>query len=111
MQRAEDAIASITGASTRPLWRAPFGARNTAVMNAVSAIGWTVHVYWTADSGDWMDISPAQVRANLNSNARNGAILIQHCGSTQSAAITRDAIIDLKTKGYRLVTVSELLRD
>jgi peptidoglycan/xylan/chitin deacetylase (PgdA/CDA1 family) len=111
MQRAEEAINRITGVATKPLWRAPFGTRDARIMRALGAVGWTVHVYWTADSGDWREITPQQVRANINAAARNGAILIQHCGSTQSAAVTRDVIQDLKAKGFRIVTVSELLRD
>jgi peptidoglycan/xylan/chitin deacetylase (PgdA/CDA1 family) len=111
MGRAEETISRITGVSTVPLWRAPFGSRNARIMTAVRNAGWAYHIFWTADSGDWLEITPAEVRARVNAAASNGAIIIQHCGSTQSAAITGEIINDLTNRGFRLVTVSELLRD
>jgi peptidoglycan/xylan/chitin deacetylase (PgdA/CDA1 family) len=111
MEMAERIIRETTGAETRPLWRAPFGARDRRVLAVVADLGWAYHIYWTADSGDWRDITPQQVRANINAAAQNGAIIVEHCGSTQSAAVIRQVIMDLKAKGFRLTTVSDLLRD
>jgi peptidoglycan/xylan/chitin deacetylase (PgdA/CDA1 family) len=112
MQRAEEAILALTGVvSTKPLWRAPFGSRNSAIMRTLSEAGWTHHIFWSADSGDWLEITPAQVRANVSRAARNGAIIVQHCGSTQTAAVLPQIIGDLQERGFRLVTVTELLRE
>jgi peptidoglycan/xylan/chitin deacetylase (PgdA/CDA1 family) len=111
MERAEDIIFRTTGVNTRPLWRAPFGSRDQRILRAVSALGWTHHIYWSADSGDWRDISPQDVRANVNRAAQNGAIIVQHCGSTQTAEVVGDIISDLKARGFEVVTVSRLLSD
>lgn len=111
MQRAEEALNRIAGVSTRPLWRAPFGSRDRRIMTVLQSAGWTHHIFWSADSGDWLDISAAEVRTRVNRAARNGAIIVQHCGSPQSAEVLAGIISDLKAKGFRLVTVTELLRE
>jgi peptidoglycan/xylan/chitin deacetylase (PgdA/CDA1 family) len=111
MERAERMIQETTGHSTYPLWRAPFGSRNARILQTVAEEGWPYEIYWSADSGDWREISPQQVRANINAAASNGAIIVQHCGSTQTAVILGQVIADLEAKGFRLTTVSDLLRD
>jgi peptidoglycan/xylan/chitin deacetylase (PgdA/CDA1 family) len=111
MRRGEETLGAIAGVTTKPLWRAPFGSRDQRIMQTVRNEGWLYHVYWTADSGDWRDITPAQVRANVTNAARNGAIIVQHCGSPQTAEVLPSIIDDLKALGFRLVSVSELLRD
>jgi peptidoglycan/xylan/chitin deacetylase (PgdA/CDA1 family) len=111
MQQADAAISAIAGVSTKPLWRAPFGSRDSRIMNLIRDAGWPYHIFWTADSGDWLDISPAEVRANVSRAARNGAIFVQHCGSTQTAAVLPQIITDLRSRGFELVTVAHLLRD
>ena len=111
MQRAEEALVALTGVSTKPFWRAPFGSRDNVILQTTRDAGWTHHIFWTADSGDWLEITPAAVRANVSRAARNGAIIVQHCGSTQTAAVLPQIIADLREKGFRLVTVTELLRE
>ncbi len=111
MQQADAALQAIAGVQTKPLWRAPFGSRDRRILGAVAEAGWPYHVFWSADSGDWRDISPAQVRQNVNRAAANGAIVVQHCGSTQTAAVLAEALGDLRARGFRIVTVTELLRD
>ena len=111
MERGEAAIRAATGVSTKPLWRAPFGSRNARLLSQVQSLGWGYHIFWSADSGDWTNISPQEVRNKVNAAASNGAIIVQHCGSTQSAQIIGPLIADLKAKGFALVPVSALLRD
>lgn len=111
MERAEEIIQRVAGVQTRPLWRAPFGSRDARIMRVVSALGWTHHIFWSADSGDWRDISPQEVRANVVRAAQNGAVIVQHCGSTQTAAVLGDIIADLRARGFAIVTVSRLLSD
>jgi peptidoglycan/xylan/chitin deacetylase (PgdA/CDA1 family) len=111
MERAEETLSALTGRSTKPLWRAPFGSRDNVILRTLRDAGWPYHIFWTADSGDWLEISPAMVRANVSKAARNGAIIVEHCGSTQTAAVLPQIISDLKEKGFKLVTVTELLRE
>lgn len=111
MHRAEEIIQRTAGVQTKPLWRAPFGSRDQRIMRVVTALGWTHHIFWSADSGDWREITPQEVRANVNRAAQNGAVIVQHCGSTQTAAVLGDIISDLKARGFAIVTVSRLLSD
>jgi peptidoglycan/xylan/chitin deacetylase (PgdA/CDA1 family) len=47
----------------------------------------------------------------VGKGAINGAIIVEHCGSTQTAAVLPEIISDLQGRGFRIVTVSEVLRD
>jgi peptidoglycan/xylan/chitin deacetylase (PgdA/CDA1 family) len=111
MRRADETLGRIADVTTKPYWRAPFGSRDRRILSAVQSEGWLYHIFWTADSGDWTDVTPAQVRTNVVNAARNGAIIVHHCGSPQTAEVLPAIIEDLKGRGYRLVAVSELLRD
>ena len=111
MQRAEEIIFRTAGVHTQPFWRAPFGARNQRILRAVSDLGWKYHIYWSADSGDWRDITAEAVRANVNRAARNGAIIVQHCGSALTAGVLDVILSDLEAKGLKVVPVSRLLSD
>ena len=51
IERADAAIQAFYGQSTRPLFRAPFGARNNRVLRVVHALGYR-SVYWSLDSLD-----------------------------------------------------------
>jgi peptidoglycan/xylan/chitin deacetylase (PgdA/CDA1 family) len=111
MERTEAYIFNLTGISTKPLWRAPFGSRDGFILNTVRQAGYPYHIFWSADSGDWLEITPAKVRENVTKAARNGAVIVQHCGSTQTAAILPAIIRDLKAMGFALVPVSQLISD
>jgi peptidoglycan/xylan/chitin deacetylase (PgdA/CDA1 family) len=110
MERGEAAIVSATGKGTKPLWRAPYGARNPRMLQLIADAGWSYHIFWTADALDWMPIEPAQVRANMNRGAVNGGIVLAHCGSPQTAEILATVIADFRAKGLTLTTVTEVLR-
>jgi peptidoglycan/xylan/chitin deacetylase (PgdA/CDA1 family) len=51
INRADAAIQAFYGQSTRPLFRAPFGARNNRVLRFVHALGYR-SIYWSLDSLD-----------------------------------------------------------
>jgi peptidoglycan/xylan/chitin deacetylase (PgdA/CDA1 family) len=111
MLRGEQSLNRAGATDTRPYWRAPFGSRNSRIMNVIAQMGWHYHILWSADSGDWLEISPQEVRNRVNRAASNGAIIVQHCGSTQTAAILPEILRDLQGRGYRIVTVTEILAD
>jgi peptidoglycan/xylan/chitin deacetylase (PgdA/CDA1 family) len=105
----EDTALELTGRSTKPYFRPPFGARNDRVWRAVQANGY-VTIYWTYDVRDWTeDRTAEEVYTLAVGRACNGAIVVMHVGAWE-AADTLPAIIDeLRAQGYRLVTLSELL--
>ena len=69
------------GVSTRGMWRAPFGARNPAVLRVAADEGYPLHVMWTVDSGDWLPIPAERVKNTVLSRAENGSIFVEHCNS------------------------------
>ena len=122
LQRNEDFLFALTGKSTKPLWRAPSGARDDRVLEAAAAAGWPWHIFWTigrdtngtvtGDSGDWRGISGPEVEANNERAARlgGGVITVSHCDAPGTASTIRDTVRYFRAQGLRIVTVSELLR-
>ncbi len=123
LEAGERTFLEVTGRATRPLWRAPSGARDDRVLAAAARAGWPVHVFWTqernargelvtGDSGDWRPFTPQQVANNLDLAAElgNGVITVSHCDSEQTRLVLRESLEAIKARGLRIVTVSELLR-
>lgn len=109
LQRGDAALVRATGKSSKPWMRMPFGARNERVWDAVAQAGY-VSVYWTLDSGDWLADATAQsVRRKVVEGSGNGAIVVQHCGSPQTAEALPDILQSLRSKGHEVATVSSLL--
>lgn len=105
----EQLVVQLTGKSTKPWMRMPFGARNERVWNVVAAEGY-VSVFWTLDSGDWLaDATTASVRTRVLERTTNGAIVVHHCAAPQTAEALPAIIEGLQAKGHRIVMVSELL--
>jgi peptidoglycan/xylan/chitin deacetylase (PgdA/CDA1 family) len=109
MERTEAVITEVAGRGTRPFWRAPYGSRDPRILKLVADAGWSVHVFWTVDALDWQDISPQQVTANISARIMNGAIVLLHCGSPQTAAVLADVIRDISSAGFGFATIAELL--
>ncbi|WP_290758300.1 polysaccharide deacetylase family protein, partial [Exiguobacterium sp. UBA3491] len=57
LSRTESLIRSLTGKTTKPIFRAPFGASNSKVLSVVGAAGYTKTIQWNIDSTDWKGIS------------------------------------------------------
>ncbi len=111
LARASAAIRHATGQAPKPYFRPPYGDYNAAVLQAVGDAGYTHTIMWTIDTVDWRGISSAAIRDKVVSGATPGTIVLMHVGG--GATGTPDALpgmIDgLRSAGYRLVTVSELL--
>lgn len=108
LARTEQVVKELTGQSTKPWMRMPFGARTQHTWDVVSGEGYT-SVFWTLDSGDWLpEATVSLVRERLE-RAGNGFIVVEHCAAPQSAEALPGILQSLKTKGLSVVTVSELL--
>lgn len=109
LDRLESSVMALTGRSTRPWFRPPYGACDDRLA-AIAAEQGYYPIMWTADSADWREeISPITVRDRLLTYATPGAILIQHLGSPQSAQILADTLRQLKSQGISFGTLSEVL--
>ncbi len=123
MEQLDRYLITLTGKGTKPLWRAPSGARDQRVLEAAAAAGWPLHIFWTigrdangytvtGDTGDWRDIPAAEVMANTVKAAGlgPGVITVSHCDKPSTAAVMRETIQLFRREGLRIVTVSEMLR-
>lgn len=104
----EELVSKKVGLSTKPLFRPPYGSRDSRVLRVAADNGYR-SVYWTLDSLDWKpSMTPDQVKNRILAGLSNGTIVLQHCGSSQSAEIMPDLIKEIQKKGYEIVTVPEL---
>lgn len=122
MEKLDRYLITLTGQGTKPLWRAPSGARDQRVLEAAAAGGWPLHIFWTigqdaqgtvtGDNGDWRGLPADQVYANTKRalGLGSGLIIVAHCDMPATASTMRDTIRLIRGEGYRIVTMSEMLR-
>jgi peptidoglycan/xylan/chitin deacetylase (PgdA/CDA1 family) len=97
------------GATTKPLFRAPFGAISPAMVQIANEEGYEV-VGWTIDSLDWHDnITAEKIYTHVIKNICPGAIIALHDINPASAVALPRIIEHLQRKGYRFVTLSEII--
>lgn len=109
LARTEARIVGLTGLSSKPFFRFPYGRRSNSLVDRVNADGY-LSVSWTVDAYDWEPSrAPQAIYSRVMSGVSPGAIVLMHCGSPQEAQVLPSIINDLRAAGYTLVTVSEVL--
>ena len=107
LERADAAISALTGRTTRPWFRPPYGDLDAAAPVDVARAGYSYVLLWTVDSLGWQGLAPAAVVARCLDGATPGGILLLHVGSASTDAAALPQILDgLRTRGYELVTVA-----
>ncbi len=110
LQRTDDLIKSLTGRSTVPYFRPPYGAYNQSVLDAVAADGYRYSIMWTVDTLGWNSATVTQIRQRVLDAAVPGAIVLMHVGAaSQDYAALQGMINDLRARGYRFASVNDLL--
>ena len=125
----------VTGSSMIPFWRAPFGEQNEELRLGAAYAGYR-HVSWTfdpvelksMDSHDWVTDKESHLYKTAEEikdylldfgendpNGANGAVILMHLGTDRKEEFLYEvlpSIIDgFREKGYRLSTISELIRE
>lgn len=97
------------GATTKPYFRAPFGALDETIINVAKQEGYAI-IGWTVDSTDWTPGATAErVYQQVTRHVCPGAIIVMH-DMTPIVAEALPRILDFLTNsGYQFVTLSELL--
>ena len=109
LERTQQAIADLVG--KRPaVFRPPFGDYSNTVITVAQECGLRT-IQWSVDSLDWKDLSAAQIRERVMKRVRPGAIILFHNAGKNSVEALDWIIRDLKTDGYVMLPVSELLLD
>jgi peptidoglycan/xylan/chitin deacetylase (PgdA/CDA1 family) len=110
LERTARAIARMTG-FTPCLWRPPYGAIDPRLVASARALG-LLTVKWDLDPQDWAQPGVGAIVDDVLDHVHNGAIVIEHFGGGRRfqtlAAIPRE-IAALQSRGYRFVTVTQLL--
>lgn len=97
------------GATTKPIFRAPFGAINDTVVRVSNGEGYHV-IGWTVDSRDWTDdITADVIYQRVVEHVCPGAIIAFHDVNPANAVALPRLLDYLAGNGYRFVTVSEIM--
>jgi polysaccharide deacetylase family sporulation protein PdaB len=93
------------------LIRTPNGDYNDTVVRTLRENGYEV-IQWSVDSLDWMNPGVDRIVSRVLQRVHPGAVILMHASdSCKQTVAALPAVIDgLRSQGYRLVTVSELLR-
>lgn len=109
---AADRITRITGHAVK-LFRPPYGSFDTTTLGILRAERMLM-VLWTVDTKDYAARSSKPIIYTALSGARAGSIVLMHDGPGArpwTLAAVRRIVPVLRGKGYRLVSLPELLRD
>lgn len=98
-----DAIAAVTGAKPA-LIRPPYGNYNSTV----SSLAGAPLIMWSVDTLDWKTRNADSTVNAILKNVKNGSVVLMHDLYSQSAEAAVRAIPELISRGYKLVTISEL---
>lgn len=112
IEEGKKAIASVSGKNGR-LFRPPGGAYNEKIVREANKEGYKVILWsWDQDTKDWSRPGVDKIARNVIENASNGDIILFHDhtrGRSQTIEALQKILPKLKAKGYRFVTVSDLL--
>lgn len=110
LNQANQVISGITGVTTRPYYRPPYGGRDSRVRSLASNLGYRT-VYWTIDTLDWQTTAtPDSITKRVMDNLANGVIVLMHAGSDVEAQTLDGLMTKIEANGYEMVTVSEVLQ-
>lgn len=104
--KAETAIKNVTDVKTT-LFAPPYGDVNKTVTEAAESIGYKV-IMWSIDTIDWNTKDYSRILERVESKHHNGAIVLMHPTEVTVKALP-ELIKKLKSKGYEISTVSDVL--
>ncbi len=110
LQQTIDAIQHNTGFRTC-LWRPPYEAFDTQVDDLARSMG-LLTINYDVDTQDWKEPGTATIYQRAVDGAHNGAIILQHFGGgprQETLDALPEEITTLRSKGYRFVTIPQLL--
>ncbi|TVY06879.1 polysaccharide deacetylase family protein [Paenibacillus cremeus] len=110
--RTENVVFAATGQNCH-LFRPPGGFYNDTLIHTAREGGYTVVMWsWHQDTKDWNTPGVQKIINKVLNNTRNGDIVLFHDyveGKTQTIEALKTILPELQQRGYRFVTVSELL--
>lgn len=107
LTRADAAISALTGHTTLPWFRPPYGDYDGSVLADVASAGYRHVLLWTVDSLGWNGLVADAIVRRVLDRAEPGAVYLFHVGSQSAdlAALPR-IISGLRARGYSFVGLS-----
>ncbi|WP_121188582.1 polysaccharide deacetylase family protein [Nocardiopsis sp. Huas11] len=93
---------------TPDLMRPPYGATDDNVASVTADMG-LAQILWSIDTNDWKDRNASVVKGRALDGASDGAIILMHDIHDTSISASHDIIRELDSRGYTMVTVSQML--
>jgi peptidoglycan/xylan/chitin deacetylase (PgdA/CDA1 family) len=93
LARADDVFVSLTGKSTKPWFRPPYGDIDTELDKTLVAAGYSYDLLWSVDSLGWKGLSAADITTRCVNGLDAGVILLFHVGSQSQDDAALPAII------------------
>ncbi len=107
---ADDVISALTGTTTKPWFRPPYGDLDSGVAQDVAAAGYPMIAMWTVDSLGWKSTPAGQVVERCLSRIEPGAVYLFHVGSASTDAdALADIIAGIRSAGYKIVSVADIM--
>jgi peptidoglycan/xylan/chitin deacetylase (PgdA/CDA1 family) len=115
LQDAEAVFKSLTGRSSVPYWRPPYGAVDTKLVNAAAAAGYPYTMMWSIDTIDWRPVADGgptawQMTTKVRTNATPGGIVLMHLGGWNTRDALPAMIAYLRADKLQPTTISHLYR-
>ena len=110
IKECEDTLIKLTG--KRPtLFRPPYGSYSKDKLAEIAKeSGYKIILWTTIDAKDWKNPPSSQISDTIINKAQNGDIILLHDYGTENTVKALDTIIsEMIKKGYKFVTVSELI--
>lgn len=111
LRQTETAVANLTGQTTQPWLRPPFGSYSDVSLEAAYAAGYTT-VIWTGSSNDWRSNMDADIMCeSLRYYAVPGAILYAHTNRADIVEAVDRFIAEAQLDGFTFVPLSVLMAE
>ncbi len=110
LREANAAVRRATG-FTPCLFRPPYGSTGADLVSRANAQGMT-SVLWSVDPLDWRTPGTGSIVSSVLRQASGGAIILSHDGGgprSQTLAAMPQIVRTLKARGYKFVTLTDLL--
>ena len=113
VDRTEHLLTSLIGYKPH-IFRPPYGFANKNDIKELGRLGYKV-IDWSVDTRDWAGTPPDRIMEYVHKEATPGAIVLEHCagGRHEKLDNTIEALPRIisyfKERGYRFVTIPELL--
>ncbi len=105
----QESLKVIIGVSSKPYFRAPYGETDQRVLDAAARAGYQ-SVKWSSDALDWKEsvgMTANVVKKKILDNVRPGEIFLMHVGDNITGVILDDVFKQIKSMGYKIVSLSE----